>query len=93
MASRKLILMAEKLTEFYFSSHFGPPPKIDLVINIPKNLSKGKLHNDYKIRRTAVDFGVSLLTNARLAKAFIQAFCRLEMKYLKLKSWNEYEAM
>ncbi|RSK43206.1 carbamoyl-phosphate synthase (glutamine-hydrolyzing) large subunit [Hymenobacter rigui] len=67
--------------------------KIDLVINIPKNLSKGELDNDYKIRRTAIDFGVPLLTNARLAKAFIQAFCRLEMKDLKIKSWNEYKAM
>jgi carbamoyl-phosphate synthase large subunit len=67
--------------------------KIDLVINIPKNLSKGELDNDYKIRRTAIDFGVGLLTNARLAKAFIQAFCTLEMKDLKIKSWNEYKAM
>ncbi len=67
--------------------------KIDLVINIPKNLSKGELDNDYKIRRTAVDSGVGLLTNARLAKAFIQAFCTLEMKDLKIKSWNEYKAM
>ncbi|TGE25842.1 carbamoyl-phosphate synthase (glutamine-hydrolyzing) large subunit [Hymenobacter aquaticus] len=67
--------------------------KIDLVINIPKNLSKGELDNDYKIRRTAVDFGVPLLTNARLAKAFIQAFCTLELKDLKIKSWNEYKAM
>ncbi|GAB3723183.1 carbamoyl-phosphate synthase (glutamine-hydrolyzing) large subunit [Hymenobacter agri] len=67
--------------------------KIDLVINIPKNLSKGELDNDYKIRRTAIDFGVPLLTNARLAKAFIQAFCKLEMKDLKIKSWNEYKAM
>ncbi|MBU6122732.1 carbamoyl-phosphate synthase (glutamine-hydrolyzing) large subunit [Hymenobacter siberiensis] len=67
--------------------------KIDLVINIPKNLSKGELDNDYKIRRTAVDSGVGLLTNARLAKAFIQAFCKLEMKDLKIKSWNEYKAM
>ena len=67
--------------------------KIDLVINIPKNLSKGELDNDYKIRRTAIDSGVSLLTNARLAKAFIQAFCTLEMKGQKIKSWNEYKAM
>ena len=67
--------------------------KIDLVINIPKNLSKGELDNDYKIRRTAIDSGVSLLTNARLAKAFIQAFCTLEMKSQKIKSWNEYKAM
>ena len=67
--------------------------KIDLVINIPKNLSKGELDNDYKIRRIAIDSGVSLLTNARLAKAFIQAFCTLEMKDLKIKSWDEYKAM
>jgi len=67
--------------------------KIDLVINIPKNLSKGELDNDYKIRRTAVDSGAPLLTNARLARAFIQAFCTLEMKDLKIKSWNEYKAM
>ena len=59
--------------------------KIDLVINIP-NLSKGELNNGYKIRRTAVDFGIPLLTNARLAKAFIQAFCTLETKDLKIKS-------
>ena len=67
--------------------------QIDLVINIPKNLSKGELNNGYKIRRTAVDFGIPLLTNARLAKAFIQAFCTLEMKDLKIKSWNECKAM
>uniref|UniRef100_UPI0026DF075E hypothetical protein n=1 Tax=Hymenobacter sp. BT730 TaxID=3063332 RepID=UPI0026DF075E len=67
--------------------------KIELVLNIPKNLSKGELDNDYTIRRTAVDFGIPLLTNARLAKAFIQAFCTLEMKDLKIKSWKEYKAM
>ncbi|MFD2785593.1 carbamoyl-phosphate synthase (glutamine-hydrolyzing) large subunit [Hymenobacter rubripertinctus] len=67
--------------------------KIDLVINIPKNLSKGELDNDYRIRRTAVDSGIGLLTNARLAKAFIRAFCTLEMEDLKIKSWNEYRAM
>ena len=60
--------------------------KIDLVINIPKNLSKGELDNDHKIRRTAMDFGIPSLTNARLAKAFIQAFCMLETKDLKIKS-------
>ncbi|WP_375437223.1 carbamoyl-phosphate synthase (glutamine-hydrolyzing) large subunit [uncultured Hymenobacter sp.] len=67
--------------------------KIDLVINIPKNLSKGELDNDYKIRRTAIDFGIPLLTNARLAKSFIQAFCTLKLEDLKIKSWNEYKAM
>lgn len=67
--------------------------KIDLVINIPKNLSKGELDNDYNIRRTAIDFGVPLLTNARLASAFVQAFCNLRVEDLKIKSWNEYRAM
>jgi carbamoyl-phosphate synthase large subunit len=67
--------------------------KIDLVINIPKNLSKGELDNDYRIRRTAVDVGVGLLTNARLAKAFVQAFCTLKLPDLKIKSWSEYKAM
>ncbi|MFD1874599.1 carbamoyl-phosphate synthase (glutamine-hydrolyzing) large subunit [Hymenobacter bucti] len=67
--------------------------KIDLVINVPKNLSKGELDNDYKIRRTAIDFGVPLLTNARLASKFIRAFCSLGMSDLKIKSWNEYKAM
>ena len=66
--------------------------KIDLVINIPKNLSKGELDNDYKIRRTAIDFGIPLLTNARLASKFIRAFCLLGMEDLKIKSWNEYKA-
>ena len=66
--------------------------KIELVVNIPKNLTKGELDNDYKIRRTAVDFTIPLLTNARLARAFIQAFCTLELADLKIKSWNEYKA-
>ncbi len=64
--------------------------KIDLVINIPKNLSESELHNDYTIRRSAIDFNVPLITNARLASAFIQAFCRLDKKDIKIKSWNEY---
>jgi carbamoyl-phosphate synthase large subunit len=67
--------------------------KIDLVVNIPKNLSKGELDNDYKIRRTAIDFGIPLLTNARLASAFVQAFCTLRVEDLQIKSWNEYRAM
>ncbi|WP_375416996.1 carbamoyl-phosphate synthase (glutamine-hydrolyzing) large subunit [uncultured Hymenobacter sp.] len=67
--------------------------KIELVVNIPKNLTKGELDNDYKIRRTAVDFSIPLLTNARLASAFINAFCTLELADLKIKSWKEYRAM
>jgi carbamoyl-phosphate synthase large subunit len=66
--------------------------KIDLVINIPKNTTKGELDNDYKIRRTAVDFNIPLITNARLAKAFIHAFTTLKMQDLSIKSWKEFKA-
>lgn len=65
--------------------------KIDLVINIPKNLSASELNNDYTIRRSAIDFNVPLITNARLASAFIHAFCKLEKKDIKITSWNEYK--
>jgi len=64
--------------------------KIDIVVNIPKNLSKDELNNDYLIRRGAIDFNIPLLTNARLASAFINAFCKLDRDKLKIKSWNEY---
>ncbi len=64
--------------------------KIDLVVNIPKNLSETELNNDYTIRRSAIDFNIPLITNARLASAFIHAFCRLDKKDIKIKSWNEY---
>ncbi len=64
--------------------------KIDLVINIPKNLSPDELHNDYAIRRGAIDFNVPLITNARLASAFIKAFCRIDRRDIAIKSWNEY---
>ena len=64
--------------------------KIDLVINIPKNLTKNELDNDYTIRRNAVDFNIPLLTNARLARAFITAFCNKTLEDIKIKSWNEY---
>ncbi|WP_185864804.1 carbamoyl-phosphate synthase (glutamine-hydrolyzing) large subunit [Blattabacterium cuenoti] len=65
--------------------------KLDLIINIPKNLRKKELDNDYTIRRCAVDFNIPLITNTRLAKAFIQAFCNLSMEKLLIKSWNEYK--
>jgi len=65
--------------------------KIDLVINIPKNLSKSELSNDYSIRRTAVDYNIPLITNARLASAFILAFCKLDLKDIAIKSWDEYK--
>ncbi|MCK9208915.1 MAG: ATP-grasp domain-containing protein, partial [Salinivirgaceae bacterium] len=63
---------------------------IDLVINIPKDLSKEELANDYTIRRSAVDYNIPLITNARLASAFIYSFCKLNPEQLEIKSWNEY---
>ncbi len=63
---------------------------IDLVINIPKDLSKVELSNDYMIRRSAVDFNIPLITNARLASAFIIAFCKMDIAQLSVKSWDEY---
>jgi carbamoyl-phosphate synthase large subunit len=62
----------------------------DLVINIPKNKTERELRNDYIIRRSAVDFNIPLLTNARLASAFIQAFCNMTLEDIKIKSWDEY---
>ncbi|MDD4199453.1 MAG: carbamoyl-phosphate synthase (glutamine-hydrolyzing) large subunit [Paludibacter sp.] len=62
----------------------------DLVINIPKNTTERELRNDYIIRRSAVDFNIPLITNARLASAFIQAFCNLKLEDIKIKSWDEY---
>jgi carbamoyl-phosphate synthase large subunit len=64
--------------------------KIDLVINIPKNIEKEELDNDYLIRRKAVDFNVPLITNLQLAKRFAEAMYRTPMDQLKVKSWDEY---
>lgn len=64
--------------------------KIDLVINIPKNVEKEELENDYLIRRKAVDFNVPLITNLQLAKRFVEALSRTNNDDLKIKSWNEY---
>lgn len=63
---------------------------IDLVINIPKDHSKTELFNDYTIRRNAIDYNIPLITNARLASAFIYSFCLLSPEKLQIKSWNEY---
>jgi carbamoyl-phosphate synthase large subunit len=63
---------------------------IDLVINIPKNLTQGELKNDYTIRRNSIDFNVPLITNARLAAAFITAFCKLDLEDISIKAWKEY---
>jgi carbamoyl-phosphate synthase large subunit len=65
--------------------------KIDLVINIPKNLTQGELSNGYKIRRGAIDFNIPLFTNSRLASAFIHAFCEIDMQNIPIKSWDEYK--
>jgi carbamoyl-phosphate synthase large subunit len=64
--------------------------EVDLVVNIPKDLSATELNNDYTIRRSAIDFNVPLLTNSRLASAFILAFCKLDQEDIAIKSWDEY---
>lgn len=64
--------------------------KLDLIINIPKNLSKSELDNDYAIRRAALDFNIPLLTNARLARAFIRAFCESDPENLSIAEWKDY---
>ncbi len=64
---------------------------IDLVINIPKDLTKTELSNDYMIRRSAVDYNIPLITNARLASAFIIAFCKMSIDEISIKSWDEYK--
>ena len=64
--------------------------QIDMVVNIPKNLSSTELSNGYKIRRAAVDLNIPLLTNARLASAFIDAFCDISLDQIEIKSWGEY---
>jgi carbamoyl-phosphate synthase large subunit len=64
--------------------------QFDLVINIPKDLTQGELANDYTIRRSAIDYNIPLVTNARLASAFIYAFTKLDVNKLSIKSWNEY---
>jgi carbamoyl-phosphate synthase large subunit len=64
--------------------------RIDFVVNIPKNLSSGELQNDYIIRRTAVDLNIPIITNARLASAYITAFCTVADDEIQIKSWNSY---
>ena len=65
--------------------------QIDLVVNIPRDLSAGELDNGYKIRRAAIDLNIPLITNARLASAFITAFCNLSIDNIRIKSWQEYK--
>ncbi len=86
--------------QVYWPSEEGKEPqaltllhekKIDMVVNIPRDLSAGELNNGYKIRRAAIDLNVPLITNARLASAFIEAFCTLGMDDIQIKSWQEYK--
>lgn len=65
--------------------------RFDLVINIPKNLTERELTNGYKIRRGAIDFNIPLITNARLASAFIKAFCKISEDDIEIKHWGEYK--
>ncbi|MCI5663461.1 MAG: carbamoyl-phosphate synthase (glutamine-hydrolyzing) large subunit [Mediterranea sp.] len=88
-----------KNTLVYWPSEDGEPQaldmlhrkEIDMVVNIPKNLTAGELDNGYKIRRAAIDLNIPLITNARLASAFINAFCTMELDDLAIKSWAEYK--
>ncbi len=66
--------------------------QIELIINVPKNHTKRELTNGYRIRRAAIDHNIPLMTNVRLAKAFIQAFCAMNMEDIQIKSWQEYNA-
>ena len=86
-------------TMVYWPSDEGKQPqaltlmherKIDMVVNIPKDLTQNELTNGYKIRRTAIDLNIPLITNSRLASAFIHAFCTLNLDDLEIKSWSEY---
>ena len=65
--------------------------RFDLIINIPKNHTKRELTNGYRIRRAAIDHNIPLITNARLASAFIRAFCKMDVNELPVKSWDEYK--
>ena len=66
--------------------------KFDLIINVPKNQTKRELTNGYRIRRGAINHNIPLMTNVRLAKAFIEAFCSMKLEDIKIKSWQEYNA-
>lgn len=65
--------------------------EFDLVVNIPKNLSKTELNNDYEIRRGAIDYNIPLITNARLASAFIHGICKKDIEDISIRSWDEYK--
>ena len=86
-------------THVLWPSEEGDEPKaldmlhnheIDMVVNIPKNLTSSELSNGYKIRRAAIDLNVPLITNSRLASAFIYAFCTTKLEDIDIKAWGEY---
>ena len=64
--------------------------KIDMVVNMPKDLTPRELTNGYKIRRAAIDLNIPLITNSRLASAFINAFCNVSLDDIDIKAWGEY---
>ena len=66
--------------------------RFDLIVNIPKNHTKRELTNGYKIRRGAIDHNIPLITNARLASAFIEAFTSMKLEDIQIKSWQEYDS-
>jgi carbamoyl-phosphate synthase large subunit len=66
--------------------------KFALIVNVPKNHTKRELTNGYRIRRGAIDHNIPLMTNVRLAKAFIEAFTALKLEDIKIKSWQEYNS-
>ena len=86
-------------TRVFWPSEEGQPQaldmlhnkQIDMVVNIPKNLTSGELTNGYKIRRASIDLNIPLITNARLASAFINAFCTMTIDDIAIKSWEEYK--
>lgn len=98
-SSRFLTENGVENTLVYWPSEDGQPQalemlhnrEIDMVVNIPKNLTAGELDNGYKIRRAAIDLNIPLITNARLASAFINAFCTMSIDDIAIKSWEEYK--
>lgn len=98
-SSRFLTENGVENTLVYWPSEEGHPQaldmlhnkEIDMVVNIPKNLTAGELDNGYKIRRAAIDLNIPLITNARLASAFINAFCTMSIDDIAIKSWEEYK--
>lgn len=97
-SSRYLTENGIENTLVYWPSEEGKPQaiemlhnrEIDMVVNVTKNLTSGELTNGYKIRRAAIDLNIPLITNARLASAFINAFCNVKLEDLAIKSWQEY---